>query len=306
MCRPFYQRRAITLIELLVVIAIIGVLIALLLPAVQKARMSSLRTQCESQMRQLGIALFTAQDIFGTMPPYAGAPNAYPLEVGGVNFTGQYSFYFYLLPFVDQGNLCLLWSNAGLPNSNSSGNGVIGNSIPPPRIFLCPADASGVNYNGLDSTNGNLAVTNYVVNFQVFYQKFPKVPTSFPDGASSTGLLYERYGDCGPLTGATGSPQNSHRTPVIWATTNGGNDPNGPWAYSADSTSTKGISHLFPVFQNSPPPSACDNTNTQGMHNGENVLLGDGSVHLVNPNVSETSWNAAITPDGGDIVNGDF
>ena len=60
--------RGFTLIELLVVIAIIGVLIALLLPAVQAAREAARRTQCKSQMRQLGIALHNYDDKHRTMP----------------------------------------------------------------------------------------------------------------------------------------------------------------------------------------------------------------------------------------------
>jgi hypothetical protein len=50
----------------------------------------------------------------------------------------------------------------------------------------------------------------------------------------------------------------------------------------------------------------CDNTNTQGMHYGENVLLGDASVRLISPNVSNQSWNAAVTPSGLDTVLNDL
>src|ERR1051326_7429721 len=64
-----YQRQGFTLVELLVVIAIIGVLVALLLPAVQAAREAARRTQCGSSLRQNMLAVQMYNDAFGFIPP---------------------------------------------------------------------------------------------------------------------------------------------------------------------------------------------------------------------------------------------
>ncbi len=87
--------RAFTLVELLVVIAIIGVLIALLLPAVQAAREAARRTQCANNMRQWGIALHNYHDTFGAFP-----------KLGNPTLHEQtFSVQAKLLPFIEGGNI---------------------------------------------------------------------------------------------------------------------------------------------------------------------------------------------------------
>lgn len=94
-------RPGFTLVELLVVIAIIGVLIALLLPAVQAAREAARRMQCSNNLKQQGLALHNYHDVYKSMPP-----GAYPSNVtdGGTGWGGTWGFSWIprIMPYVEQ------------------------------------------------------------------------------------------------------------------------------------------------------------------------------------------------------------
>lgn len=97
-----------TLVELLVVIAIIGILIGLLLPAVQQIREAARRSRCANNLRQVGLATQMFHDSFSAFPPARIAPAMFPApneDCGG----DTPSWFVRILPFVEQNNLYDKW-----------------------------------------------------------------------------------------------------------------------------------------------------------------------------------------------------
>jgi len=138
-----------TLVELLVVIAIIGVLVALLLPAVQAAREAARRMQCSNNLRQMGLALHNYHDVNLSFPM-----NYRPVAAG------PYSWMQAILPYIEQQNL---FSQLTIGGTQTLTNNALVASTPV-KAYLCPSDGvtpkSGVLPNRSDS-GGTKAVTNY-------------------------------------------------------------------------------------------------------------------------------------------------
>ncbi|MFL5240667.1 MAG: DUF1559 domain-containing protein [Gemmataceae bacterium] len=129
------KRGAMTLVELLVVIAIIGVLIGLLLPAVQRAREAANRAACINNLKQMGLALHQHHDALGSFPPGYTVSGTDNLEMG--TFGG----FIPLLPFLEQDNWIRRW-DASQAWYNPPNDAIVSVEV---KVFYCPSNrTSGV------------------------------------------------------------------------------------------------------------------------------------------------------------------
>src|SRR5262245_36310857 len=152
--RPRQGHAAFTLVELLVVIAIIGVLVALLLPAVQAAREAARRSQCSNNIKQFALALHNYHDTFKVFPPRKGGTNGCDSTVDLARVKCNYdrlSAFIILLPFYEQKNLYDTIQAGGVTDTNGN---LIAAGGPAPwynnskwpswqvqlQVVICPSD----------------------------------------------------------------------------------------------------------------------------------------------------------------------
>jgi prepilin-type N-terminal cleavage/methylation domain-containing protein/prepilin-type processing-associated H-X9-DG protein len=128
-------RRGFTLIELLVVIAIIGILVALLLPAVQAARESARRTQCVNNLKQMGIAFQNYHDAMRRLPP--GYLAAGPYVDGETDTAPGWGWAAFLLPNMEQ-NAVYQLANFNLPIQHPSNAVAVQTWV---TSYICPSDS---------------------------------------------------------------------------------------------------------------------------------------------------------------------
>jgi len=195
------SRAAFTLIELLVVIAIIGILIALLVPAVQKVREAAARAECSNHLRQLGIALHNFHDQFFHFPPSVGidplpALPHYTVVPPPNGDPKNDSWYRYILPYVEQGNV----PGYSVGNITATNYPVV--STTNFLLFNCPADPrypdslvdflGGASYSaGFQSYNA-VEGNNVGDKTGVMYYQSKITVNQVTDGTSTTIMVAER------------------------------------------------------------------------------------------------------------------
>ena len=215
MSRYQSRRSAFTLVELLVVIAIIGILIGMLLPAVQQVREAARRIQCGNQIKQLALACHNYESAWGKFPPGLNLPidggsgsiwggTAVHQAVGDPPIKNQFgSWMIWILPFMEQNNVFDQLDTTQREYANCNGPNSIGATVIP--SFICPSDhqapSNRVEYNGyyfgVNSYYGNAGIKAWyhaTATFDgVFYYNSKIGFNNITDGSSNTMMLGERY-----------------------------------------------------------------------------------------------------------------
>ncbi len=317
------NRRGFTLIELLVVIAIIAILIGLLLPAVQKVREAAARTQCQNNMKQLGLAAANYESSYGKIPPstYADLPGLNPLawEI--------HSFVPFLLPYIEQGNLATQYNlkkpwfhpdNApvcrtqiktllcpSVPNSSSRLATGTYQGIPftdfAPTDYACNAgiNAVAVTQFGYASTTDTLSLQSSMRTLlrgaalpAVGLKPAELIPiTAVLDGTSNTLLLCE---DAGRPDRYIGGSFNR-----------AGGEAAGAWA---NHENQYGLDGAVSKTDRTAPGNCvinCHNGDeTYAFHTGgANHVFTDGSVRFIRDSIEPKAYAALITTAGSGLGN---
>jgi len=206
------RRRGFTLIELLVVISIVGVLVALLLPAVQQAREGARRAQCKNNLKQLGLAIFVYESTMTVLPPTAVVIRR-PDNTLATNYLGPHGR---ILPYIEQSTVYNKM-NTSTVYGDLTNLDAVGRVIP---LFLCPSEPRNEAF--VHATFGTIGGVNYgfsMGDWYVWAGPSGGAPTRsafgvnlgrrwahFRDGTSQTLLMsevknYQPYvRDCGSLS----------------------------------------------------------------------------------------------------------
>jgi prepilin-type N-terminal cleavage/methylation domain-containing protein/prepilin-type processing-associated H-X9-DG protein len=298
-------RRGFTLIELLVVIAIISILMALLLPAVQKVREAASRMQCLNNMRQLTIALHNFANDHGQAFP------ASRITVG--TDTKFRSWTPIALPYVEQDNVAKMWDeslkwNVGI-NLQVSRQQL--------KLFKCPtapndrlpSPAFGVlgygDYGSVNAIRYRFYVANGIPNFPgdpsrpgnevpgAFKRVTPTPITSIYDGTSNTILLAED----------AGRPDLWHRRMNRGVATVDGHG----WADPDCGFSVDGVQENLVTTGGTCFINCTNDSELYSFHpGGINVAMADGSTRFMSERISAATLAALVTARGGDIPGDDW
>jgi prepilin-type N-terminal cleavage/methylation domain-containing protein/prepilin-type processing-associated H-X9-DG protein len=335
MKRPL--RRGFTLIELLVVIAIIGVLLGLLLPAVQKVREAASRLTCTNNLKQIGLALHNYHDTRGQFPPGYSDGNVNPASTPDNDVGPGWGWAAFLLPFVEQDNV---FSQIDFSVGVGLGSNAAISQMPL-KIYQCPADPYQQPFPVYDSSFTRPVVTlahaNYVgcngweecfynaggaasgggsdglsgglgaAGTGLFFRNSRTRIADVTDGLSNTMIVGERSGNHSPSTWTGAVPGG--RCPAWMATVPPSpySPPPGPAYDNADFGEALVLSHGnathlpsadFPIFD--------PDTFYSNHPHGANFLFGDGSVHFLSSSINPYTYQYLCTISGGETFPSDW
>jgi prepilin-type processing-associated H-X9-DG protein len=335
-CRPMKRPVAVTLIELLVVIAIIGVLIALLLPAVQKVREAANRAKCANNLKQIGLALHNYHDTFQSFPAAfnvltADDPTAdkshgrTPPRVGASMFT-------LILPYVEQDNnyrridvTKAFFSTLNMPNTNPAYSEGI-------KTFVCPSSpaettidySAALNQSFNATGNYNLSYPQGLIFGRTDYAPISGTAIGIGDDqqnqvSGNPGIIVEppaKPASFGSITDGTSNTLlvvEDGARPLFYSNkgflsngpvSQGGGAWADPYGYLVMNGSKSDGSGLIPG------PCAINCTSDNEMFSfhpgGINVVMGDGSVRFLKASLTLDQAAALISKAGGEVVNFDY
>jgi prepilin-type N-terminal cleavage/methylation domain-containing protein len=297
------KRSAFTLVELLVVIAIIGILIGMLLPAVQSVREAARRTHCQNNIRQMGLGIMNYDTTFKKYPAGWTTSDGLAISEPGWGWSAT------ILPFMEGQNI---HDNIdfNLAIDDHLHEDIIQASMP---VFLCPSDPTdkilnmdshidghdhddddhddlvhfddddddhhGAIWAGRSNYSGVFGSTEIedspLAGNGAFYGNSRVRHADFKDGTSNTFIVGERTNELGPISWVGVIPElEEPLARIVGAADHSPNDREGH----------------FEDFRSH--------------HSGGiNVVLGDGSTHFISTSIDESVFQALSTLDGGEIVS---
>ena len=297
--------RGFTLVELLVVIAIIGILVALILPAVQMSRETARKTRCQNNLRQIGLAIANYESAKMAFPP-GQKWSAARSEAGSIDFAWSA----HLLPYLEEDAIfqAIDFSQSYLTSANrNAASQVI-------KIYLCPSSslhdenrqgAQIVNFSGI--TGLNLGAMDYLGVSGP--DKSAKNPMTNQEYGAQQGVLIGTKGlingsnlvDPPKVTASSISDGFSHTMLVTECTgrgVEGDGDPHGAWV------SGKNITHIKKGVNESKAKKSWKNERIFSQHtSGAFGLFCDGAVHLLSTETQPVVIKSLCSRNGGEAAS---